>query len=114
MRIQFPSDKDLFNATAKEKKTKRGERNIKRKYNRGMQSKMVNTGIQLKLNDDLFCTIEKDEKTEKEMQKKTKFGDSVYTELRNSKFIIQNWENYETTRRKESLVETKGSMTLWE
>ena len=64
MEIQLPFDEDLFNTTAKEKKKEK--RNIKRKYNKEMQSKMVDSGFQFRFNDHLFCRINRAEKSEKE------------------------------------------------
>ena len=43
--VQFRFHDDLFNATTKEKKTKREKRDIKRSYNEVMQSKMVDPGV---------------------------------------------------------------------
>ena len=56
-RVQFRFHDDLFNATTKEKKTKREKRDIKRSYNEIIQSKIVDTGVQIRYNVDLlFCT----------------------------------------------------------
>jgi hypothetical protein len=65
--IQFPFDNELFVSAVRIKKTKRDKRNIKRTYNEAMQSKMVDTGVQIRFNDDLlFCANDKIEKSRDE------------------------------------------------
>ena len=69
--------KIYFIATVKEKKAQSEKRNIKRKLNKEVQSKIVDNRAQLKFNDYLICAIEKFEKSKKwkdECKKEKKIG----------------------------------------
>ena len=58
MKIYFTLDK--------RKENKREGTNIENNYNKQIQSKMVDTGVQVKCHEDLLCVIGKAEQSEQE------------------------------------------------
>jgi len=92
-----------------EKKTKKEKRNLKMNYNKQIQSKIEDTEVQFRFNDDLMCVIEKFEKGRDE-----KRNDKKRQNWQIQCAVVENKIFKKMARTEKSSGWAKRSKTHWE